>query len=304
MLKQRSLQVPVSACGVGLHSGRDIVMWLRPAAAGSGITFIRTDLAEPVRIGARVENVVETSMGTVLARGPVKVSTVEHLLSALAGLGIDNLDIELTGPEVPIMDGSAAQFVALIESAGVVQQPAAKRLLRVKKAVQVEDDDKWARFDPYEGFRVNFEIAFDHPVLRSAVQRASLEFSTASYLDQVSCARTFGFLRDLEYLRSRNLALGGSLDNAIVLDDERILNEGGLRLADEFVKHKMLDAIGDLYLAGQGLIGEFTGYKSGHGLNNRLVRALLADESAWEVVSFDNVAAAPISYQSSNAIVQ
>jgi len=297
MLRQRTLQMPVTASGVGLHSGREVVMRLTPAVAGAGITFVRTDLAEPVRIAARVENVVETSMGTVLARGPAKVSTVEHLLSALAGLGIDNLDVELTGPEVPIMDGSAAQFVSLVESAGIVHQAAAKRLLRVRKTVQVEEDGKWARFDPHEGFRVNFEIAFDHPVLRNAVQSASLEFSTASYLEQVSCARTFGFLRDLEYLHSRNLALGGSLDNAIVLDDERILNEGGLRLADEFVKHKMLDAIGDLYLAGHGLIAEFSGYKSGHGLNNRLVRALLADASAWEAVSFDSLAAAPISYQ-------
>jgi UDP-3-O-[3-hydroxymyristoyl] N-acetylglucosamine deacetylase len=296
MLKQRTLKNSIRATGVGLHTGRKVLMALRPAPANSGITFRRTDLDEAVDIPARAENVGETTLGTSLARGSARVSTVEHLMSALAGLGIDNLVVELSAGEVPIMDGSAAPFVFLLQSAGVEEQNAPKRFVRIKKSVKVEDGDKWARFDPYDGFKVNFEIEFDHPVFKRRSQVASMDFSTTTFLREVSRARTFGFMRDLEYMRSRNLALGGNLDNAIVLDDYRILNEDGLRYEDEFVKHKILDAIGDLYLLGHSLIGEFSGYKSGHGLNNRLLRTLVADASAWEEVTFETLQDAPISY--------
>jgi len=271
-------------------------MVLRPAPPNTGIVFRRVDLDPPVDIAALATNVTETNLGTTLAVGTVGVSTVEHLLSALAGLGIDNCFIELTAGEVPIMDGSAGPFVFLIQSAGIEDQSAAKRFVRVRRRVEVEDGDKWARFDPHEGFRVNFEIEFDHPVFRRHSQRASMDFSSTTFLREVSRARTFGFMRDLEFLRARNLALGGTLDNAIVLDDYRILNEDGLRYEDEFVRHKILDAIGDLYLLGHSLIGEFTGYKSGHALNNQLLRTLLADASCWEEVTFRDGGAAPISY--------
>jgi UDP-3-O-[3-hydroxymyristoyl] N-acetylglucosamine deacetylase len=269
---------------------------LRPAPADSGIRFIRTDLDVPAVIPARAENVGETTLGTTLEQDGVKVSTIEHLLSALAGLGIDNAIIELSTGEVPIMDGSAGPFVFLLQSAGIAEQNAPKRFVRITRSIKVEDGDKWARFDPYDGFKVNFEIEFDHPVFKRRSQVATMDFSTTSFLREVSRARTFGFMRDLEYMRSRNLALGGTLDNAIVLDDYRILNEDGLRYEDEFVKHKILDAIGDLYLLGHSLIGEFSGYKSGHGLNNRLLRAVIADESAWEEVTFETLAEAPIAY--------
>lgn len=296
MLKQRTLKNSIRATGVGLHTGKKVLMVLRPAPADSGIRFIRTDLDEPTVIPARAGNVGETTLGTTLVQGGVKVSTIEHLLSALAGLGIDNAIIELSAGEVPIMDGSAGPFVFLLQSAGIAEQNAAKRFVRITRSIKVEDGDKWARFDPYDGFKVNFEIEFDHPVFKRRSQVASMDFSTTSFLREVSRARTFGFMRDLEYMRSRNLALGGTLDNAIVLDDYRILNEDGLRYEDEFVKHKILDAIGDLYLLGHSLIGEFSGYKSGHGLNNRLLRAVIADESAWEEVTFENLAEAPIAY--------
>ena len=296
MLKQRTLKNSIRATGVGLHTGRKVLMVLRPAPANSGITFRRSDLDPPADIPARAENVGETTLGTTLSVGGAKVSTIEHLLSALAGLGIDNIIIELSADEVPIMDGSAGPFVFLLQSAGIEEQNAPKRFVRIKKSVKIEDGDKWARFDPYDGFKVNFEIEFDHPVFKRRSQVASMEFSTTTFLREVSRARTFGFMRDLEYMRSRNLALGGNLDNAIVLDDYRILNEDGLRYEDEFVKHKILDAIGDLYLLGHSLIGEFSGYKSGHGLNNRLLRALVADASAWEEVTFETPADAPISY--------
>jgi len=258
--------------------------------------FRRTDLPEPVDIPARAENVGETMLGTVLHKGDVKVSTVEHLLSAFAGLGIDNALVEVSGPEVPIMDGSAGPFVFLLQSAGIEEQRAPKRFIRIKKSVQVEDGDKWARFDPFDGFKVNFEIEFNHPIFKRRAQRATMDFSTTSFLKEISRARTFGFMRDLEFMRSRNLALGGNLDNAIVLDDSKVLNEGGLRYEDEFVKHKILDAIGDLYLLGFSLIGEFTAFKSGHGLNNRLLRTVLADAAAWEAVVFERPEDAPISY--------
>jgi UDP-3-O-[3-hydroxymyristoyl] N-acetylglucosamine deacetylase len=296
MLKQRTLKNSIRATGVGLHTGRKVLMALRPGPANSGIVFRRTDLDEPVDIHATAENVGETTLGTTLIRGDVKVSTIEHLLSAFAGLGIDNAVVELSSSEVPIMDGSAGPFVFLLQSAGIEEQNAAKKFVRILKRVKVEDGDKWARFDPYDGFKVNFEIEFDHPVFKRRSQVASMDFSTTTFLREVSRARTFGFMRDLEYMRSRNLALGGNLDNAIVLDEYRILNEDGLRYEDEFVKHKILDAIGDLYLLGHSLIGEFSGYKSGHALNNRLLRTLIADRSAWEEVTFETLSDAPISY--------
>jgi UDP-3-O-[3-hydroxymyristoyl] N-acetylglucosamine deacetylase len=296
MLKQRTLKNSIRATGVGLHTGKKVLMVLRPAAANAGISFVRTDLDTPAVVRARAENVSETTLGTTVSEGEVKISTVEHLLSAFAGLGIDNAIVELSSGEVPIMDGSAGPFVFLLQSAGIEEQNAAKRFVRILKSVKVEDGDKWARFDPYDGFKVNFEIEFDHPVFKRRSQVASMEFSTTTFLREVSRARTFGFMRDLEYMRSRNLALGGNLDNAIVLDEYRILNEDGLRYEDEFVKHKILDAIGDLYLLGHSLIGEFSGYKSGHALNNRLLRTLIADRSAWREVTFETLADAPISY--------
>ncbi|HEX7375376.1 MAG TPA: UDP-3-O-acyl-N-acetylglucosamine deacetylase [Steroidobacteraceae bacterium] len=296
MLKQRTLKNTIRATGVGLHTGRKVLMVLRPAPANSGIVFRRTDLDEPADVPAQAENVGETTLGTSLVYGNTRVSTVEHLMSALAGLGIDNLVIELSAGEVPIMDGSAGPFVFLLQSAGIEEQNAPKRFVRIRKSIRVEDGDKWARFDPYDGFKVNFEIEFDHPVFKRRSQSASMEFSTTAFLREISRARTFGFMRDLEYMRSRNLGLGGNLDNAIVLDDYRILNEDGLRYEDEFVKHKILDAIGDLYLLGHSLIGEYSGYKSGHGLNNRVLRALIADRTAWEEVTFDTLENAPISY--------
>jgi len=296
MLKQRTLKNSIRATGVGLHSGKKVLMVLRPAPANSGIVFRRTDLDEMVDIRATAGNVSQTTLGTSLTNGSATVSTVEHLMSALAGLGIDNLVIELSAGEVPIMDGSAGPFVFLLQSAGIEEQNAPKRFVRIKKSVKVEDGDKWARFDPYDGFKVNFEIEFDHPVFKRRSQVASMDFSTTTFLREISRARTFGFMRDLEYMRARNLALGGNLDNAIVLDDYRVLNEDGLRYEDEFVKHKILDAIGDLYLLGHSLLGEFSGFKSGHGLNNRLLRTLIEDAAAWEEVTFETLADAPISY--------
>ena len=296
MLNQRTLKNSIRATGVGLHSGTKVLMTLRPAPPDSGIVFRRTDLDEPLDVPARADFVGETTLGTTLVRDGVKVATTEHLLSALAGLGIDNAPIELSAPEVPIMDGSAGPFVFLLQSAGIVEQDAPKRFVRIRKSVKVADGDKWARFDPYDGFKINFEIEFDHPVFKRRSQATSMDFSTTSFLREVSRARTFGFMRDLEYMRSHNLALGGTLDNAIVLDDQGVMNEDGLRYEDEFVKHKILDAIGDLYLLGHCLIGEFTAYKSGHGLNNRLLRTLIAEAGAWEEVTFDEPSASPISY--------
>jgi UDP-3-O-[3-hydroxymyristoyl] N-acetylglucosamine deacetylase len=296
MAFQRTLRTSIRATGIGLHTGRKVLMVLRPAPPNTGIVFRRVDLDPPVDIRAAATNVTETTLGTTLSRDGAGVSTVEHLLSALAGLGIDNCFVELTAAEVPIMDGSAGPFVFLVQSAGIEAQQAPKRFVRVRRRVEVRDGDKWARFDPHEGFRVNFEIEFDHPVFHRHAQRATMDFSTTTFLREVSRARTFGFMRDLEHLRGRNLALGGTLDNAIVLDDYRILNEDGLRYEDEFVRHKILDAIGDLYLLGHSLIGEYTAFKSGHGLNNRLLRTLLADSAAWEEVTFREESAAPISY--------
>ena len=296
MLNQRTLKNTIRATGVGLHSGKKVLMTLKPASADTGIVFRRIDLNEPVDIRAHAANVGDTMMGTTLQKGEVKVSTVEHLLSALAGLGIDNALVELSSGEVPIMDGSAGPFVFLLQSAGIEEQKAPKRFIRILESLRVTDGDKWAQFDPYDGFKVNFEIEFNHPTFKKHSQVASMDFSTTSFLREISRARTFGFMREIESLRARNLALGGNLDNAIVLDDYRILNEDGLRYEDEFVKHKILDAIGDLYLLGHSLIGEFSGYKSGHGLNNKLLRTLISTQSAWREVTFESLADAPISY--------
>jgi UDP-3-O-[3-hydroxymyristoyl] N-acetylglucosamine deacetylase len=296
MLRQRTLKNSIRATGIGLHSGKKVYMTLRPAADNTGIVFRRLDLDPPVDVVADARSVGDTMLGTTLVQDGVTVATVEHLLAAMAGLGIDNAYVDLSAPEVPIMDGSAAPFVFLLQSAGVVEQSAPKKFIRIKKTVRVEDKDMWAEFRPCKGYRVNLKIDFDHPVFKKHTQTASVDFSTMSFVKQVSRARTFGFLKDIEALRARNLTLGGTLDNAIVLDDYRVLNEDGLRYEDEFVRHKILDAIGDLYLIGHSLLGEFTGYKSGHGVNNQLVRAVLEDESAWEIVTFDDKVDAPVSY--------
>ena len=294
MIKQRTLKNVIRATGVGLHTGRKVFLTLRPARADSGITFRREDLSPPVEIVARSENVGDTSLSTSLVRNGVRISTVEHLLSAFAGLGIDNAYVDLSAAEVPIMDGSAGPFVFLIQSAGFEEQNKAKQFIRVKRTIGVEDGDKWARFEPFDGFKVSFAIEFDHPFFQQRSKYAEIDFSTTSFIKEVSRARTFGFMRDVELLRDQNLALGGSLDNAIVVDDYRVLNEDGLRYEDEFVKHKILDAIGDLYLLGHSLIGAFHGYKSGHELNNRLLRKMLATEDAWELISYDSEEEAPI----------
>jgi UDP-3-O-[3-hydroxymyristoyl] N-acetylglucosamine deacetylase len=296
MLGQRTLRNSIRATGVGLHTGTKVMMTLKPAPPDQGIVFRRIDLALPVDIPARAHNVGETTLGTTLMAGGARVSTVEHLLSAFAGLGIDNAWVELTAAEVPIMDGSAGPFVFLLQAAGIEEQTAPKRFIRVKKPIEVQDGDKWARFEPFEGFKVNFEIEFDHPIFRRRLQHASMDFSTTSFLKEISRARTFGFMRDIETLRAHNLALGGTLDNAVVLDDVGVVNEDGLRYEDEFVKHKILDAIGDLYLLGRSLIGQFSGHKSGHGLNNRLLHALLADRDSWEEAVFATAEQAPISF--------
>ncbi len=296
MIRQRTLKNVIRATGVGIHSGQKVYMTLRPAAVDTGIVFRRTDLAEPVCLLARAENVGDTSLSTALVKDGVRVQTIEHLLSAFAGLGIDNAYVDLSAPEVPIMDGSAGPFVFLLQSAGIEEQNAHKRFIRIRKEIVVRDGDKWARFEPFDGFKVGFSIEFDHPAFAQRACSAEIDFSTTSFVKEVSRARTFGFMRDLEMLRERNLVLGGSMDNAIVLDDYRVLNEDGLRYEDEFVKHKILDAIGDLYLLGHSLIGAFYGHKSGHFLNNKLLRALTADESAWEEVVFDTPEEVPISY--------
>jgi len=296
MIKQRTLKNVIRATGVGIHSGEKVFLTLRPAAPDSGIIFRRVDFAQPVEIHARAEHVGDTSLSTTLTKGDVRIMTVEHLLSALAGLGIDNAYVDLSAPEVPIMDGSAGPYVFLIQSAGIEEQNAPKRFIRIKKPIRVEDGDKWARFEPFDGFKVGFTIDFNHPMFTRSTSSAEVDFSTTSFVKEVSRARTFGFMKDIEMLRDRKLVLGGSMDNAIVLDDYRILNEDGLRYEDEFVKHKILDAIGDLYLLGHSLIGAFYGHKSGHQLNNQLLRTLLADRTAWEEVTFHDPAQAPISY--------
>lgn len=296
MIRQRTLKNAIRATGVGLHTGEKIYLTLRPAAPDTGIVFRRTDLSPAVDILACAANVGDTRLSTTLARGAARISTVEHLLSAFAGLGIDNAYVEVSAAEVPIMDGSAGPFVFLLQSAGIEEQAALKRFIRIKRAVTVHDGDKFARFDPFDGFKVSFTIDFDHPAFVACKRAASIDFSTTSFVKEVSRARTFGFLREIEALRQQNLALGGSMDNAVVIDDYRVLNEEGLRYEDEFVKHKILDAIGDLYLLGHPLIGAFTGYKSGHALNNRLLRALLEHEEAWEIVTFGTARELPANY--------
>ena len=296
MIRQRTLKNVIRATGVGLHTGEKVYLTLRPAAVDTGIVFRRVDLPEPVDIKVTPDSVGETRLSSTLVRDGVKVSTVEHLMSAFAGLGIDNAYVDLTAPEVPIMDGSASPFVFLLQSAGIEEQAAAKKFIRVKKPVEVRDGDKWVRFDPHPGFKLSFTIAFDHPVLSNSAQTSTVDFAATSYVKEVARARTFGFMHEVEMLRSQGLALGGSLDNAIVMDEFRVLNSDGLRYEDEFVKHKLLDAIGDLYILGHPLIGAFSGYKSGHALNNRLLRALLADAEAWETVSFERQEDAPAAF--------
>ncbi|MBB5884966.1 UDP-3-O-[3-hydroxymyristoyl] N-acetylglucosamine deacetylase [Xanthomonas sp. F1] len=273
-------------------------MTLRPAPADHGIVFRRVDLDPAVDVPADAELVTETTLCTGLSRGQAKIQTVEHLMSAMAGLGVDNAIVELSSAELPIMDGSAGPFVFLLQSAGIVEQDKAKRFIRIKREVEVRDGDKIARFVPYDGgYKLGFTIQFDHPMIPAKQSRQEIEFSTMAYIKEISRARTFGFMRDLEYMRERNLGLGGSMDNAIVLDEFRVLNDDGLRYADEFVRHKILDAIGDLYLAGGAILGAYEGYKSGHALNNKLVRALLAEQAAWEWVSFESAAQqAPVAY--------
>ena len=296
MIRQRTLKNTIRATGVGLHSGKKVYLTLKPAPIDTGIVFCRTDLDPVVEIPARAENVGETTLSTTLVKDGIKVATVEHLLSAMAGLGIDNAYVEVSAEEVPIMDGSAGPFVFLIQSAGIEEQESPKKFIRIKKEVTVTDGDKTATFVPFNGFKVSFTIDFDHPAFKGRSQETSVDFSSTSFVKEVSRARTFGFMRDIEQLRAMNLALGGSVDNAIVVDEFKVLNEDGLRYEDEFVKHKVLDAIGDLYLLGNSLIGEFKGHKSGHDLNNKLLRALIAQADAWEVETFNDASTAPISY--------
>lgn len=293
MLRQRTLKSLISASGVGLHTGQKVRLTLRPAPTDAGIVFRRVDLASPVDIPARADLVGETRLSTCLVRDGVKVHTVEHLMSALAGLGVDNAYVDLDAPEVPIMDGSASPFVLLIQQAGIVEQGAAKRFLRVARRVEVNDGDKWARLEPHDGFKLSFSIEFRHPVIERSTQSVALDFAETSYLKEIARARTFGFMHEVEDLRESGLALGGGLDNAVVLDEYRVLNAEGLRFADEFIRHKLLDAVGDLYMLGKPLLGAFAAHKSGHALNNRLLRAALADAAALESVVFERAEEAP-----------
>lgn len=293
MLKQRTLKHVIHATGVGLHTGDKVKITLRPAAPDTGIVFRRVDLDSPVEIKALPQHVKDTRLSSTLDVDGVRVATVEHLMSALAGLGIDNAYIDLTASEVPILDGSAGPFVYLIQSAGIVEQPVPKQFIRIKKTIEVHDGDKWVRFEPYHGFKIDFAIDFDHPVIEHTGKSVTIDFADNSYIREISRARTFGFMHEVEALRNMGLARGGSLDNAVVLDEYRILNTEGLRYEDEFVKHKVLDAIGDLYILGHPLIGAFYAYKSGHALNNKLLRALLADAEAWEYATFEQVEEAP-----------
>ncbi len=301
-IKQRTLKNVIQATGVGLHTGEKVYLTLRPAPVNTGIVFSRVDLDPVVDIKATAHNVGDTVLASTLIKDNVRISTIEHLMSAFAGMGIDNAYVDVTAPELPIMDGSAGPFVFLIQSAGIEEQSAAKKFIRIKEPVLIEVGEpgtteyKSAAFEPYDGFKVDFAIDFDHPVFVNRDQRASLDFSTMSFVKELSRARTFGFMSDYEKLRQMNLALGGSLDNAVVVDEYRVLNEDGLRYEDEFVRHKMLDAIGDLYLLGASLIGAFKGYKSGHALNNQLLRKLLATEGAWEYVTYEENERAPISF--------
>jgi UDP-3-O-[3-hydroxymyristoyl] N-acetylglucosamine deacetylase len=293
VIKQRTLKTIIRATGVGLHTGEKVYLTLRPAAPNTGVVFRRVDLAQPVNIKADPYHVGDTRLSSCLERGGVRVSTVEHLMSALAGLGIDNAYVDVSAGEVPIMDGSAGPFVFLLQSAGVEEQSVAKKFIRILKTVEVTDGDKSARFEPHNGFKIEFSIDFDHPVFENSAKSVCVDFATTSYIKEVSRARTFGFMHEVEWMRGQGLALGGSLDNAIVLDEYRVLNNDGLRYDDEFVKHKVLDAIGDLYLLGHPVIGAFVAHKSGHALNNLLLRRLLEQRDAWEYVSFDRAEDAP-----------
>ena len=293
MVKQRTLKSSVTVTGVGLHSGEKVTLTLRPGAVNSGIVFRRVDVKPVCEMQARADLVYDTRLSTCMEYNGVRVATIEHLMSAFAGLGIDNACVEMNGSEVPIMDGSAGTFIFLLQSAGIVEQSAAKKFIRIKKTVEVKQGDKWVRFEPHNGYKLTFTINFSHPVFAETKQHVTIELDENTYIRDISRARTFGFMQDVENMRAQGLALGGSLDNAIVMDDYRVLNADGLRFEDEFVKHKVLDAIGDLYLLGHPVIGAFSGFKSGHALNNALLRELLADEHAWEFVTFDNVEDAP-----------
>ncbi|QET03586.1 MULTISPECIES: UDP-3-O-acyl-N-acetylglucosamine deacetylase [Cupriavidus] len=296
MLKQRTIKSLVKTVGIGLHSGRKVTLSLRPAPVDAGIVFTRVDLPEPVEIPVAASAIGDTRLASVLQKNGARVSTVEHLMSACAGLGIDNLYVDVDAEEIPIMDGSAASFVFLLQSAGIEEQSAAKRFIRVKKAVEVREGDKLARLEPFFGFKLAFTIDFRHPAVDKTGQTFSIDFADTSYVREIARARTFGFAHEVEALREMGLARGGSLDNAIVLDEHRMLNNEELRYGDEFVRHKILDAIGDLYVIGHPLIGAYVAHKSGHGLNNQLLRALLADQEAYEIVTFDKVEDAPVAF--------
>lgn len=297
MLKQRTLKTVVRTVGIGLHSGNKVELVLRPAAPDSGIVYRRTDLDPPVDIPATAESVVDVRMATTLGRDGAIVGTVEHLSSALAGLGIDNCYVDVDAPEIPIMDGSAASFVFLIQSAGVVEQNAPRRFVRVRKAVEIHDGDKWVKLEPYEGFKLKFSIDFNHPAIDATEQVVEVDLAREPFVASVARARTFGFVNEVEALRAAGLAMGGNFENAIVMDEYRVLNTDGLRSGDEFAKHKLLDAMGDLYVLGKPLIAAYSAHKGGHALNNKLLRALLADQAAYEVVSFDDRARAPAAFQ-------
>jgi len=296
VLQQRTLKTVIRATGVGLHTGDKVEITLRPAAPDTGIVFHRVDLPSPVEIKALPHLVRDTRLSSTLEVDGVRVATVEHLMSALAGLGIDNVHVDLSASEVPILDGSAGPFIFLLQSAGIVEQPALKKFIRIKKTVEVRDGDKWVRFEPHNGFKITFAIDFDHPVIEHTGKSVTIDFASHSYIKEISRARTFGFMHEVEALRNMGLARGGSLDNAVVLDEYRILNADGLRYEDEFVKHKVLDAIGDLYILGHPLLGAFSAYKSGHALNNKLLRALLEDAEAWEYATFECEDEAPVAF--------
>jgi len=300
MLKQRTLKKAISATGVGLHNGEKVTLTLRPAAPDTGIVFTRVDLPQPNEIKATPHAVHDTRMCSALEVNGARVATVEHLMSALAGLGVDNVYIDVNASEIPIMDGSSGPFVYLLQEAGIAEQAVAKKFIRIKKTVEVIEGDKWVRFEPYHGFKIDFTIHFTHPVFEHSGNNVKIDFAADSYIKEISRARTFGFMHEVEYLRSNGLARGGSLDNAIVLDEYRVLNSDGLRYDDEFAKHKVLDAIGDLYMLGHPILGAFYAYKSGHALNNQLLRALLQDESAWEYITFDKLEDAPGAFSLKN----
>lgn len=298
MIRQRTLKNSIHATGIGVHTGKKVYLTLRPAPVNTGIVFRRIDMDSPVDIKAHASNIGDTTLSTCLAKDSIRIATVEHLMSALAGIGIDNLYVDVNAPELPIMDGSAAPFVFLIQSAGIEEQNAAKKFIRIKRTVEVKEKDKLVRLEPFDGFKVSFGIDYDHPIINESDQASTFDFSTTSYVKEVSRARTFGFLSEYEYIRKNNLALGASLDNAIVLDEYKLLNDDGLRYPDEFIKHKILDAIGDLYLLGHSVIGAFTGHKSGHSMNNLLLQKVLSDAEAWEVVTFNDPEKVPVYFQS------